>query len=206
MESDASFIAADELQSDRRCARRLVIRIVLPTGSLKSPAPRRMSKRALLLIAGSVAVLLLGWVGVSMFRTDPTPTPAVSASAPDSESPPPESAPVRNEAAPVVDVEPEQPDAPLAPVNEVVPDVPQSALNTIRGTIRVSVRVTIDKGGTVVAATADEPGPSRYFERLAVEASGKWAFTPTNTQEQRTVLLRFSFTGAGVAARADLPE
>lgn len=60
--------------------------------------------------------------------------------------------------------------------------------------------------GTVVAATADEPGPSRYFERLAVEASRNWEFTPTSTQEQRTSLLRFSFTGAGVAARAHLPE
>lgn len=61
----------------------------------------------------------------------------------------------------------------------------------------------IDKGGTVVAATADDPGPSRYFERLAVEASRKWTFTPANTEEQRTLLLDFSFTRAGATARAN---
>jgi TonB family protein len=68
-----------------------------------------------------------------------------------------------------------------SPVNEVIPDVPQSALQTIRGTVRVSVRLTVDKDGTVLAAAADDPGPSRYFERLAIEASKKWTFAPADT-------------------------
>jgi TonB family protein len=85
----------------------------------------------------------------------------------------------------------------------VIPDVPRSARETIRGTVRVSVRVTVDKEGTVLVATADDPGPSRYFERLATEASRKWKFAPTDSGEQRTMLVKFNFKRAGTTARAD---
>lgn len=89
-----------------------------------------------------------------------------------------------------------------SPIQEVIPSVPRSALDTIRGTVRVSVRVTINEQGAVVAASADDPGPSRYFERLALEASRKWTFTPARMQEPRTMLLRFNFTRDGASARA----
>lgn len=93
-------------------------------------------------------------------------------------------------------------DAPTSAVHEVLPDVPRSARQTIRGTIKVSVRVTIDKNGSVLAATADNRGPSRYFERLAVEASKKWTFTPVASEARRTMLVRFDFTRAATTARA----
>jgi TonB family protein len=88
----------------------------------------------------------------------------------------------------------------------VIPDVPRSARETIRGTVRVSVRVVVDKGGTVLAATAHEPGPSRYFERLAIQASKKWTFAPTDSEEQRIMLVRFNFRRAGTTAHADSPQ
>jgi TonB family protein len=84
----------------------------------------------------------------------------------------------------------------------VIPNVPRSARDTIRGTIRVSVRVVIDKDGSVLAATADDGGPSRYFERLALEAAKKWTFTPAASQEQRVMRVRFNFTRDGTTARA----
>ena len=96
----------------------------------------------------------------------------------------------------------EQPDAPRSPVNEVIPDVPRSARETIRGTVRVSVRMIVDKEGRVLAATADDGGPSRYFERLAIEAAKKWTFTPAKSQEPEVMLVRFDFTRAGTTARA----
>jgi TonB family protein len=68
--------------------------------------------------------------------------------------------------------------------------------------VRVAIRVTIDKQGLVIAATPHEPGPSRYFERLSLEASRKWTFKPTSTDEPRTALLRFHFTRNGTTARA----
>lgn len=61
----------------------------------------------------------------------------------------------------------------------------------------------VDKDGTVLVATADDPGPSRYFERLAIEASKKWTFTPADSEAQRTMLVRFNFTRAGTTARAN---
>jgi TonB family protein len=84
----------------------------------------------------------------------------------------------------------------------VIPDVPRTALNTISGTIRVTIRVIVAKDGTVIAATADEPGPSRYFARLATEAAKQWTFGPSDSQEQRVKLVRFYFKRAGVTARA----
>ncbi|MGH8176996.1 MAG: TonB family protein [Steroidobacter sp.] len=97
----------------------------------------------------------------------------------------------------------EQPAAPPSPINEVIPDVPRSARETIRGTVRVSVRVIVNKEGAVLVATADDPGPSRYFERLAIEASKKWTFTPADSEAQRIMLLRFNFRRAGTTARAN---
>jgi TonB family protein len=84
----------------------------------------------------------------------------------------------------------------------VIPEVKRSARETIRGTVRVSVRVIVDQEGSVLAATADDPGPSRYFERLAIQASKKWTFAPTDSEEQRIMLVRFAFTRAGTTARA----
>jgi TonB family protein len=99
-----------------------------------------------------------------------------------------------------------QPDAPLSPINEAIPSVPQSALQTIRGTVRVTIRVIIDKQGTVVAATSDIPGPSRYFERLSLEAARKWTFTPADTEDPRVMQVRFHYTREGVTARANPPQ
>ena len=60
----------------------------------------------------------------------------------------------------------------------------------------------VDKKGSVLAAATDDPGPSRYFERLAIQASKKWTFVPTDSEEQRIMLVRFNFTRAGTTARA----
>jgi TonB family protein len=188
--------------------RRLVVRVrLIPKGSPEPPVRRRVSRRALLLILGAVA-LVLGWVGISMFRTEPTPAPAATETTPSSQAQSAAPAPVSSEAAPAVSEQPppKPAAAPPAPINEVIPDVPRSARQTIRGTIRVSTRVIVDKDGTVLAATADEPGPSRYFERLAVEAAKKWTFPPADTAEQRIMLVRFYFKRTGTTARASSPQ
>lgn len=209
-----------ESQSDNPPASRLVIRVKLISEEVpQPPAPPRLSKGALLLIVGAVA-LLLAWLGISVFRSDPTPPTALNSAA---ES----SAPIaaRTEDAPVVGAPPPavasptetvpgssqpevrpQPDAPLSAINEVVPDVPQSALNTIHGTIRVSVNVLIDKHGKVIEATPEDRGPSRYFERLSLEAAKKWTFTAASSEERRTMLLKFNFTRTGATARADAAQ
>jgi TonB family protein len=144
-------------------------------------------------------------VGIGMFRSGPTPAPVGATEEPKPQLQPPAPVPAPGEAAPTVSDEPPQqsePAAPSSPINEVIPDVPRSALDTIRGTIRITIRVIVDKNGTVLAATVDEPGPSRYFARLATEAAKQWTFAPTDSADQRVMLVRFSFKRSGVAGRA----
>lgn len=83
-----------------------------------------------------------------------------------------------------------------------MPDVPASVLKSIRGHVRVSVRLIVDKEGSVYAALVDEAGPSRYFERLALEAAKKWTFPPLDTTQSRLELVRFEFTRQGMSGRA----
>ncbi len=80
--------------------------------------------------------------------------------------------------------------------------VPRSASQTIRGTVRVSVRVIVDEDGNVVAATAEDPGPSRYFERLSLEAAKEWMFAPAETRGRRLMLVKFNYTRSGATANA----
>ena len=87
-------------------------------------------------------------------------------------------------------------------LREVVPTVPRSARETIHGHIRVTVRVTVDSSGNVVGAIVENPGPSRYFARLAAEAARKWKFAPPDKQSARSRLLRFEFTREGASAHA----
>jgi serine/threonine protein kinase len=84
--------------------------------------------------------------------------------------------------------------------HRVLPDVPQKARGTIRGTLRNSVRVQVDPAGDVVGATADAPGPSRYFETLAINAARGWKFMPAKVGGQNIAtewILRFEFAQDG---------
>ena len=59
----------------------------------------------------------------------------------------------------------------------------------------------VARDGTVLAATADEPGPSRYFARVVTEAAKQWTFAPSDTDDRRVKLVRFYFKRSGVTAR-----
>jgi len=83
-------------------------------------------------------------------------------------------------------------------LQEVLPDVPEKARDTIQGTVRVSVRVGVDPFGSVVGATLDSPGPSKYFADLALQVARRWEFRPAEV-DGRCVssewTLRFEFNG-----------
>lgn len=85
-------------------------------------------------------------------------------------------------------------------VHRVIPDAPQSALDTIRGTVKVSIRVTVAPSGEVSEVTLDSPGPSKYFAKLAQQAAQHWKFAPNGTTSDW--LLRFEFTATGAKAFA----
>jgi TonB family protein len=84
----------------------------------------------------------------------------------------------------------------------VIPDVAAGARHTIRGHIKVSVRGIVNPDGSVSAVVADRAGPSKYFERIAMEAAEKWTFSPVDTPSRRLVQIRFDFSRDGTTARA----
>ena len=80
--------------------------------------------------------------------------------------------------------------------DQVLPDVPQKARDTIRGRVRVSVRVRVDPSGNVQEAMFDSPGPSKYFADLALQAARRWSFLPAKVDGRNVSsewILRFDF-------------
>ena len=90
-----------------------------------------------------------------------------------------------------------------AVVEQVLPDVPQSASDTITGTVRVRVRVAVDPAGNVTSASLDSPGPSKYFANLAMRAARRWKFKPPQKDGQDVAsewILTFGFRKTSNAA------
>lgn len=63
-------------------------------------------------------------------------------------------------------------------VKQFLPDASQKARDTIRGKVRVSVKVQVDESGRVTEAALDAPGPSQYFAERTLEAAKLWLFAP----------------------------
>jgi TonB family protein len=75
-------------------------------------------------------------------------------------------------------------------VRRVLPDIPAKARNTIQGTVRVVVRVTVDSAGSVAEATLESSG-SAYFGKQAVGAARRWQFASAEGAVPRNWILRF---------------
>jgi TonB family protein len=216
-------MATAAAQPDQASNLRLVIRVRLaPDTPAPSADPQRFRTRAFALVGAAVVLSMLTWIAVSMrepardaderttaaaMPTAPQtravqPAPAVAAArTPETASPP---ATTREQPASSAPVSP-APEEPARPLAEILPEVPQSALQTIRGTVRVTIRATIDARGQVRSVTAQDAGPSRYFERLSLEAARKWTFTPSRSQQERVMLVRFHYTADGATAQARAP-
>jgi TonB family protein len=85
-------------------------------------------------------------------------------------------------------------------VDQVLPDVSEKARNTIRGTVRVNVRVHADASGKVTSAELDSAGPSQYFAAQALSAAKKWEFNPASAPNEW--LVHFEFKQSGTTATA----
>jgi hypothetical protein len=137
-------------------------------------------------------VLLALWGGSRVFRSHagpgrPTPSPITSQQI----SAPPAAQSVvkaQSAASPVV--------------HEEIPAMSRSARDSIRGQIKVAVRVTVDRAGNVVAENLEIHGSSRYFARLATEAAKKWTFATADSQSPREWLLQFEFSRSGATGHA----
>jgi outer membrane biosynthesis protein TonB len=158
------------------------------------------------LMLGALLILGLGWMGVRLFGSHGNPVQTGvqgpgNASLPQA-VPMPAQVPADSSARSASSTGGADPTAPAGRVHEEIPDVPQDARRTIRGHIKVWVRVIIEQDGSVFGALADRAGPSRYFERLAIEAAKKWTFPPSDTPARRMMQVRFDFTRNGTTAHA----
>lgn len=167
----------------------------VPSPKTAASAPRPPIPRAwLVVMLASVVILALAWTGIHLFTAQRTPDTAAASTA-------------AVLPAPVSTMPTSNPDgsdlsAPPLALQEVIPDVPQRAVRTIRGHIEVSVRATVDPGGSVSAVAVDRAGPSRYFRRLAIEAAKQWKFPPLETASRRLIRIQFDFSRDGTTGRA----
>jgi serine/threonine-protein kinase len=179
------------------------------------PAPSRgqdpKPRVVLTVILGAIVILVLGWITVRTFRTHraavPTPLPVQEPARSASQTPggaTQAGAEVRPPVSAASTSRPGRSDltALLSRPHEEIPDVPWGARRTIRGHIKVWVRVIVDQDGSVFAADTDRTGPSGYFQRVAIEAAKKWTFPPVDTPARRLMQVRFDFTRDGTTGRA----
>ena len=86
-------------------------------------------------------------------------------------------------------------------LDQVLPDVPEKALSTITGKVRVAVRARVDAAGNVADAEFEDPGPSEYFAKVAMKAVRRWEFTSPEVGGHSVPsewLVRFEFAPDGV--------
>jgi TonB family protein len=171
------------------------------------PVARRLSGSAI--AAAALAVLAVIWIGWRLFHGHPNnvPQPVSSNSQPSSPQGAPRAAPAQNlpASAPAAASTPASALASAGVVHQAIPDVPRHARESIRGRIKITVRVTVDRSGNVVGARLVNSGSSKYFARLATDAAAKWKFVPANEQGSREWLLRFEFTRAGATGQVAAP-
>jgi TonB family protein len=208
------------LDPRRRCSIAEIKARMQPAGrsvpaSVEPPAkkppiesPNRIISWKVLIPVAVLVVFAFGW-GLFHHSSAPTATPTNEDSKVAANEP-------VNPAASSASAEP-GPGAPSMPakksssspaevLHQVLPEVPQSARNTITGTVKVGVRVEVDPSGKVTSAKLEHAGPSKYFARLALQAAERWEFTPAQVDEQAATsawLLHFRFRRSGTQASSD---
>ena len=86
-------------------------------------------------------------------------------------------------------------------VQQILPDAPQKARNTIRGKVRVTVKVHVNESGNVTEAALAAPGPSEYFADRTLKAAQLWKFSPAKLDGHNVPsewLLRFEIDSASI--------
>jgi TonB family protein len=97
--------------------------------------------------------------------------------------------------APVPRSETTSADAKDGILRQVMPSVSRNALNTIRGKVRVKLKVQVSPSGDVTATEFVTRGPSSYFANHAQEAAQQWKFVPA--ESARAWDLQFDFRPSG---------
>jgi hypothetical protein len=169
--------------------------------------------------AAVVILLALAWAGSRLLHTrsaTPAAAPAATATPPglpiaaaplSAPTAAPTAAPVAKSAAnsaassAAADASALSNPAAEAVVHEEIPSISRRAQASIRGTIKVTFRVTVDRAGTVIGQSPENRGSSKYFTRVSGEAAKKWLFV-ADSRDSRQWLLQFEFTRSGTSVHA----
>ena len=82
-------------------------------------------------------------------------------------------------------------------LTQVMPEISDKSRSTIRGTVKVIVKVRVDTSGNVSTAELAATGPSRFFADAALTAARRWDFAPAKVDGHAVPsewLLHFNFT------------
>jgi TonB family protein len=168
-----------------------------PESSSPAPKPAEAPGRTPLPMIAIVAILLVAAWGVYRLVHHQRTVPPTNVATPQLQPPPP---PPRA-ASPATSATTAD-----AALYQAIPDMSSGARATIRGRIKVTVLATVDQSGQVVKTSLKNGAPSRYFDRLATEAAGRWQFTPASNPAVRKWLIHFEFTHGGANASAEGPQ
>ncbi len=174
----------------------------------REPSPVK-SKRSLfpLIAVGLVLAALLGFFVTRKPHVEaPAPQPATSADAP----PPASAAPTSTSSVSAPPAEPSAPSGKGEVIHRGALEVPTFARNTIHGTVRVNVRVSVDPAGNVTATALENHGPSRYFAGVARKSASGWKFSPPQVDGKSAPsewVLKYEFRRGGttVVPRQETP-
>ncbi len=213
-------VARECLRADpaRRCTleeikTRLLPGTIPPRPSGKAGEMSGAKRRVAALIA-VVAVLLVGigiWNLVSRRSQSPPPAPEnqnVQATS-SASAPPMAAAPVPSPAPSATPPQAQNAQGPkpmgttvkATVTQRVDPDTLASAMSTISGTVRVTVRIAVDADGNVTGAAFESAGPSKYFANRALGAARNWKFKPAQVDGRAVPsawLLHFQFRKSGI--------
>lgn len=159
-----------------------------------------------ILIAAVVIVVLGILLAVFQSRSAKSPGTTAAKSPPAAETAP---APAASRPTPAVaptsaEATPTHRSAAGEVVRRVLPDVSRRAQNSIRGTIKVVVRVRVDPSGKVTSAKFRWRGSNRYLADRALRAAQQWEFSAPEVNGKpsaSTWLLQFRFNRKSIQAR-----
>jgi len=165
------------------------------------PEPKAPSRKFAIPIFLLLAFLVIASIAFWIMRGTPEKPSTASTATQESNSAEPASPTTAQKTTPSVTPAPvperSTTTRPQTVLHQVLPTVPRSASDTITGTVRVRVRMTVDDAGKVTNTAFESAGPSRYFARLAMEAARQWEFTPGAASYS---VVEFQFRRDGVRA------
>jgi TonB family protein len=188
--------SAPILPTDPTCVDDCMARpIVLHAG--EKPRTRWTNRRTKVIAASTCLLLLtiLVWVGVAKrgTNTPSAPSPSQIGTAASIENP----GTVRHDSLPLTKAG--------TVVHEVLPEIPSKARNTIRGTVKAKVQVTLDAQSRVISASLARNSSSAYFGRQALQAARQWSFSaPVRDGRAQAAewIIKFEFRRGGTRATA----